>query len=230
MRAPTIQALRELQQAATGRIRLVTLAPELPGALAAIRWCVAHGMTVSLGHSDAEAAIARRAVDAGASAVTHVFNGMRPFHHRDALLVNVALTDARLTTMVIADGVHVGPPALQLLVRAKGASGVALVTDSIRHQGWDVMEKHGAYVTRSGALAGSRLTMIDAVRNAVELGGVSISDAVRMASEVPARLLGLQRSRGALEVGKCADLVMFNERFHVLTTIVNGSIVYQRGK
>ncbi len=229
MRAPTIQALRELQQAATGRIKLMTLAPELPGALATIRWSAAQRIVVSLGHSDADAASISCAVDAGVRAVTHVFNGMPPFHHRRPSLLDAALTDDRLTTMVILDGVHVSPSAFRLLVRAKSAERIALVTDSIEHQGWDVIKRHGAYYRRDGTLAGSSLTMMQAVRNAVRLGGVSLSDAVRMASEVPARLLGLQRSRGALEVGKRADLVTFNEQFQVLMTIVNGKIVYQRG-
>jgi N-acetylglucosamine-6-phosphate deacetylase len=227
MRAPTVRELQRLWRASRRRLRLVTLAPELPGALNAIRWCRARGVVVSLGHSDADAATARRAVDAGARAVTHVFNGMRPFHHRQPGLVDVALTDPRLTAMVIFDGVHVSAEAFRMLYRAKGAAGVALVTDSIRHQGWDVRPRAGAYYTRQGVLAGSHLTMLRAVRNAVLLGGAPVHDAVRMASEVPARVLGLQRSRGRLAAGSRADLVAFDGAFRVVRAVVGGKVVDQ---
>lgn len=229
MRRPTAGELTRLVRASHGRIRLVTIAPELPGAEAAIRWCCDRRITASLGHSEASAEIATRAVAAGASAVTHVFNGMPPFHHRRPTLLDVALMDERLTVMVILDGVHVSPSAFRLLVCAKGAHRVALVTDSIAHQGWDVVRRGGAYYRRDGTLAGSALRMIDAVRNAVEMGGVPLADAVRMASEVPARLLG-DGSRGRLAVGARADLVAFNKRFEVLMTIVNGNVVYRRNR
>ena len=131
--------------------------------------------------------------------------------------------------MVIADGVHVSPTALQLLFRAKGADRVALVTDSVRFQRktWGLLQRGGAYYDRHGTLAGSTLTMIQAVRNAVKLAEASLIDAVRMASEVPARLLG-DRSRGALEVGKRADVVAFDRNFRILLTLVDGRIVYDR--
>ena len=206
----------------------MTLAPELPGAAEAIRWCRRHGVVVSLGHSDADAASARRAVEAGARAVTHVFNAMRPLHHRETSLLDVALTERRLTTMVILDGVHVSPSAFRLLMRAKGPEEIALVTDSIRRAGWPVVRRQGAFYTTRGTLAGSDLTMMDAVHNAVTFAGLALTDAVRMASEVPARLLGL-RDRGALATGRRADLVAFDRRFRVLLTLVAGRVVFQRG-
>ena len=228
MRSATERKLNRLWRASRGCIRLMTLAPERQRALGAIRWCARHHIVASLGHSESSANTAQQAVAAGARAVTHVFNGMPPLHHRHPSLLDVALMDDRLKTMVILDGVHVSPSAFRLLVRAKGAERIALVTDSIAHQGWDVVKRGGAYYRRDGTLAGSALRMIDAVRNAVELGGVSLADAVTMATEVPAHLLG-DRTRGVLDIGKRADLVVFNEQFSVLMTIVNGNIVYQRG-
>ncbi len=228
MRRPTIAELAQLARAARSRVRLVTMAPELPGAVDAIRWCRRHGVTVSLGHSDADAAAATKAVDAGASTVTHVFNGMRPFHHRAPTLEDVALTDDRLTTMAILDGVHISPRAFRLLVRAKGAGRIALVTDSIRRQGWDVRKRRGAYYLSSGVLAGSSLTMMQAVKNAATFGGVSLAEAVRMASEVPARVLGVHRARGRIAMGCRADLVVFDRAYQVQLTVVGGQIVYQR--
>ena len=191
----------------------------------AIRWCRRRGIAASLGHSDDDGTATARAVKAGARAVTHVFNAMRPLHHRQPSLLGAALTEPRLTTMVILDGVHVSPAAFRLLLQAKGPERIALVTDSIRQQGGDVVARRGAYYTTSGTLAGSRLTMIDAVRNAVRFGGASVIDAARMASEVPARLLG-DRVRGSVSVGKRADLVVFDRQFHVQLTIVGGHVVY----
>ena len=227
MRHPTLPEIRRLTGAARGRLKLVTIAPELPGAAVAIRWLARHRVCVSLGHSVADEDAARWAVAAGARAVTHVFNGMPRLDPRRPSLLDAALADPRLTGMVIADGLHVGPAALRLLIRAKGPAGVALVTDNVGGAGWDLQRRRGAYYTRSGILAGSGLTMMRAVRNAVALGGASLADAVRMATGVPARLLGL-RDRGRLVVGARADLVAFDAKFRVRMTIVGGRIAYQR--
>jgi N-acetylglucosamine-6-phosphate deacetylase len=227
MRGPTVGELTRLHRAAAGRLRLVTLAPELRGAEEAIRWCAQHRIVVSLGHTEATAAEALQAMDAGATAVTHVFNGMTPFHHRDPHLLDIALTDRRLTAMVILDGVHVSAYAARLLVRAKGAGSVVLVTDSIRHEGWEVTRRRGAYYTKRGVLAGSGLTMIRAVRNAVASGGASLAEAVRMATETPARLLGVERSMGTLAVGRRADLVAFDAHFRVRLTLVGGRVAFE---
>lgn len=225
MRAPSMAELKALCHA--GPVRLITLAPELPRALEAIRWCRQHGVLASLGHSDAEALIAQQAVRAGATLVTHVFNGMRPFHHRTPTLADVALTEKRLTTMVIADGVHVSAAALRLLLRAKDPAHVALVTDSIRHQGWPVKRRGGAYylTARPATLAGSDLTLLQAVRRVVHTGGASLSEAVAMASTVPARLLG-RPQRGHLRVGAPANLTVFDDAFAPRLTMVDGRIVY----
>lgn len=226
MRRPAAAELARLSRAAGKALRLITLAPELHGAPEMIRWCRRHRIVASLGHSEATAAEALEAVDAGASAATHVFNGMRPFHHREPGLLDVALTNPRLTAMAILDGVHISAHAFRLLLRAKGPGGVALVTDSIRHEGWPVIRRRGAYYTARGVLAGSGLTMIRAVRNAVLSGGASVADAVRMASQTPARLLGLGRSLGALEVGRRADLVVFDAQYRVRLTLVRGRVVH----
>ncbi len=225
MRPPTAAELAALARA--GGVRLVTMAPELPGAARAIAWCRRRGIRVSLGHSVANDREARRAVEAGATAVTHVFNGMPPFHHRRPSLLDVALTEPRLTTMVIADGVHASPSAFRLLVRSKGADQVALVTDSIAAQGGKVVRRRGAFYTRRGTLAGSDLTMLRSVRNAVRWGGVELPDAIRMATEVPARLLGVHGQRGVLRVGARADVVVFDAAFHVRLTMVGGRVVYE---
>ena len=238
MRAPTVTELRRLREQSSGCLRMITLAPELAQAETAIRWCVRHRIVVSLGHSEATAMIAASAVDAGARAVTHVFNGMPPWHHRRPSLVDVALLDPRVITMVIADGIHVGPWALQMLMRAKDPERVALVTDSIRRAGWPVVKRQGAFYLpaprgarqagrRDGTLAGSDLGLLQAVCNMVRWTGVPVETAVRMASTVPARLLGL-RDRGAIAVGPRADLVAFDAGFRPVMTMVGGRVVYER--
>jgi len=229
LRPPTSRELRQLARWGDGRWKLVTIAPELPRGLEAIRWCARHGITVSLGHSDANASVTQRAIRAGARAVTHVFNGMRPLHHRDPGLLGEVLTDDQLTAMVILDGVHVDPVAFQMLLRCKGPSGVVLVTDSVRHQAAPRrVPKRRAFYTPAGALAGSRLSMIQAVENAMRFGGLSLTEAVHMGSLNPARLIGVAQARGTLEVGKRADVVVFDRRFRVVMTIVAGRIVYRR--
>jgi N-acetylglucosamine-6-phosphate deacetylase len=207
----------------------MTIAPELPRGIEAIRWCARHGITVSLGHSDASAEVTQRAITAGATTVTHVFNGMRPLHHRDPGLLGEVLTDDRLVAMVILDGAHVDPTAFQLLVRCKGPNGVALVTDSVRHQRHPKAARaKGAYYLKRGILAGSALTMMEAVRNATVFGKIPLPDAVRMASLNPARAIHEAHRLGSLEVGKRADLVVFDARFRVSMTLIAGAIVYQR--
>ena len=227
MRSPTARELEMLAEAGGKRLKLVTMAPELPGAIEAIRWWAKRRVSVSLGHSEATSERALRAVAAGARAVTHVFNGMPRFHHRRPSLLDVALTEPRLTAMVIADGIHISPLAFRLLVQAKGPDGVVLVTDSLRYQSGEAEARGGAYYTRRDLLAGSRLTMIQAVQNAVAFGQVSLMEAVRMATEIPARLVGLPM-RGTLEAGQRADLVGFDHNFRILLTIVGGRVVFSR--
>ena len=229
MRAPTSAEFRQLQPMAAS-IKLLTLAPELPGAFHAIQWCRRQGIAVSLGHTDADARTASLAFQAGAGLVTHVFNGMRPFHHREPGLLGAALLDRRVMAMVILDGAHVGQAAFELLLRCKGPKSIVLVSDSIRYQDPrpKVTERGGVFRTARGVLAGSGLTMIEAVRNAVKFAKISLLDAVQMASLNPARALGLDPVLGSLDIGKLADLVVFDRDFRITMTIVNGQLVYQR--
>ena len=201
-------------------VRLVTLAPDLAGAERAVATLVARGVLVALGHGAPSAEQVAACVDAGAAMVTHLFNAMPPFHHRDPGLAGAALTDDRLVVGLIADLVHVHPTALRLAFRAKGVDGVALVTDAVA----GTVGEHGGVRLADGTLAGSSLTMVEAVRNVVEAAGVDLATAVTAASTTPARLLGLA-DRGHLSVGARADVVALTDDLDVEAVWVGGERV-----
>ena len=192
-------------------VAVVTLGAEADGALDAIAALAARGVLVAVGHSAATYDEAVAAADAGARLVTHCFNAMPPLHHREPGLVGAALADPRLAVSLIADGVHVHPAVLTVALRAKGRGGVVLVTDSVA----------GPSRRPDGRLAGSKLTMSAAVRNAVERCGASLEDAVWAASTTPAALLGLA-DRGRIEPGSRADLVALDADLSVEATWVAG--------
>ena len=208
-------------------VRVVTLAPEQPGALDAVRQLVACGVVVSLGHSTASFEQATAAIDAGATLVTHCFNGMGPLHHREPGLVGAALSDPRVAACVIADLVHLHPAALATVLRAKGPERSVLVTDAVAWRagsvGREVRVSFDGHAPRlaDGTLAGSALTMGQAIRNVVSRCGASLADAVAAASTVPAEVLGL-RDRGAIEAGRRADLVALGPDLDVQDVWVGG--------
>jgi N-acetylglucosamine-6-phosphate deacetylase len=224
---PSTRSLREILGPASGGgrgIRTMTLAPELPGGSDLVAELVRSGVRVSLGHSRANASEARAAARAGASGATHLFNAMRPWHHREAGLAGFALTDAALFAEIIGDLVHVGPEAFELALRARGASGLCLVSDALRGAGTgcDRFGWHGReHVVRDGAafypaaqpgspprLAGSACSQLEMIRRLVSRGVVGLAEALTMASATPARALGLERELGELRPGLAADLLV----------------------
>ena len=213
-------------------VRVVTLAPEQPGAIQAVKLLTERGVVVSLGHSTATFEQATAAIDAGATLVTHCFNGMSPLHHREPGLVGAALSDARVAACVIADLVHLHPAAVTTVMRANGAARTVLVTDAVAwragsvgqavRMSFDANDPRGAAPRLAdGTLAGSALTMDQAVRNVVAHCGASLADAVAAASTVPAQVLGLH-DRGAIEGGRRADLVALGPDLHVESVWVGG--------
>jgi N-acetylglucosamine-6-phosphate deacetylase len=218
-------------------LRLMTLAPELPGALTRIRRLRDRGVQVSLGHTNATFEEFLAGVDAGAEMATHLYNAMSPFGHRAPGAIGAALTDERVTVGLIADGVHSHPASLRLAVRAKGADRVALVTDMMagagmppgRYQlgGQPVVVDDTASHLDDGTLAGAILTLDQAVRNAVRLAGVTPAQALRMATEIPARLMG-QTEGGRIVAGALGDLVLLDDNLHVVATIIGGEMTYRR--
>jgi N-acetylglucosamine-6-phosphate deacetylase len=226
-RDPDVELLERLL--AAGPVRLMTLAPELPGAGALVETLLRHEIAVSCGHSDATAQEANAAFDAGVRTVTHLFNAMRPFRHRDPGIAGAALARDDVVVQVILDGVHLAPETAGVVWRA--AEGrIALVTDAIagacltdgayRLAGLEIDIRDGVARGPSGALAGSTLTMIEAVRNLHELGA-SLAQAVSAATEVPARVLRLP-AVGRLAVGLPADVVVLTDELEIDRVLVDG--------
>ncbi|HEY2445655.1 MAG TPA: N-acetylglucosamine-6-phosphate deacetylase [Rhizomicrobium sp.] len=229
--APTIAIFERLWQAARGHVRMLTIAPELPGAMEVITEAARRDVCVSIGHSDAEMPIAQDAVKAGARHATHTFNAMRPLDHRDPGIIAEVLMDDRLTADMIVDGIHVAPPVVKLFMLAKGRDRAVLITDAISATGMpdgryqlgpiEVDVKDGK-CTSGGSLAGSVLTMDRAVRNVTQFAGWSLRDAVRAASLNPARAVGLASRRGVLAAGADADFIVLNSAGEVLKTVIRG--------
>jgi N-acetylglucosamine-6-phosphate deacetylase len=237
--APESAVLRRLLDAGGGRVRMMTLAPELPGALELIRALVDAGAVPSLGHSDASYEQARAAVAAGARSVTHVFNAMPALHHRSPGLLGAALDLPDLSGELICDGEHVSAPVMRLLWRAKGRDGMRLVTDAIEAAGMPDGQYHlgagrvrvsgGRATVKVGSsgesLAGSTLTMDAAVAGAVRWLGLELPEAVALASLNPARLLGLDDRLGTIAAGMDADLAVLDDQLRACGTLVGGEWV-----
>jgi len=228
---PSLELFDRFWQAARGRIRFLTMAPELEGAMELIAEADRRGVCVSLGHSDADFNTARAAVSAGARHATHGFNAMRPLDHRDPGIIGEMLTDSRLSADIIADGIHLDPAIVELFLKAKGTDSAVLITDATAATGMpegryrlgslEVEVKDGRCLSE-GRLAGSVLTMDRAVRNVMQFARWDLQQALRLASLNPARVARLT-GRGKLEAGARADVVVLTRSGDVKATIVRGS-------
>ncbi len=236
--APSVSAFARLHAAARGWLRMITIAPELPGALAVIRAARDRGVIVAAGHTDATAAVVGAAISAGVSHATHLFNGMRPLGHREPGPVG-ALLDARVSCEVIADGTHLDDAVVRLVFRAAGADRLVLVTDAMAAAGMadgpyrlgeldvlvadGVARLAGGAVGGAGAIAGSTATMDLVVRRAITAVGLDVSDVAAAASTTPARRLGLAGVAGSLRSGLAADVVLLDEDFRLSGVIARGA-------
>jgi len=222
------EATRVLERA-HGQLRMVTLAPELPGAPALLAELARRGIVAALGHSQADAEQVDAAVERGARHVTHLWNAMSGLHHRAPGLAGSALADDRLSCDLICDGVHVHPAAVRLAARAK-RDRLLLITDRVAagvgFGAGELVDDGSALRLRDGRLAGSRLTLDRAVANAVAFGAMTRLEAVAAASLRPARLLGIERERGTLRPGARADLVVLDAAGRAAETWLAGRRVY----
>ena len=235
---PDIELFAKMQEASGNNIRLVTLAPEKENGYELIAYLADNGVVASVGHSDATYGQMAEAVKAGATHVTHLFNGMRGMHHRDPGIAGAALLFDQLKIEMIADGIHVVPEMLDLSLRAKGTDGVILITDSMRAKclkngsydlgGQEVSVAEGKALLADGTLAGSILKMKDSLKNMMEFTGISLEEAVKLASENPARQLKIFDRKGSIAPGKEADLVVLDRNHEVAMAFCRGVASYTR--
>jgi N-acetylglucosamine-6-phosphate deacetylase len=221
LRAPTLDAVAGWSR--DSGVALVTLAPEVPGALEVIAALADRGVVVSLGHSGATVEEAESGIAAGATWVTHLFNGMVPFHHRRPGLPGVALTDDRVHVGLICDGVHVDRTAVALAQRALGAR-LTVVTDAVRALGLAAPTGDGVRLA-DGTLAGCDVGLDEAVRNLVAFSSCTTAEAVGAASAAPAAVLR-DGERGALRPGARADVALLTDDLHLVSTYVGGRLVH----
>jgi len=228
---PSAELLEKFVDAARGNAQILTIAPELLGAMPCIDAARKAGLVVAIGHTDANYEQARAAIARGAHHAVHVYNAMRPFSHRDSGVIGAVLTAPEVTAELIADGVHVDETAMRLLLQAKGAAGVILVSDGISATGmpdgkytlgtFAVTVSGGVCRNAEGKLAGSTLTLDRGLRNIVNLG-IPLADALRMLTLNPATLLGIEFKKGSLRAGADADLLLLDRQLNVTRVWTRG--------
>ncbi len=245
MLAPDVAVFERLRAAARGHLRVLTLAPELPGATGVITAAARAGVTVAVGHTDATAEVTAAAIDAGATHATHLFNAMRPLHHREPGAAGALLDSGKVSCEVIADGVHLHDVTLRLAARAAGPGRLVLVTDAMAAAGMPDgsyrlgslrvtvaggvarlaapagSQAPGGSLAAGGPIAGSTATMADVVRRAVA-AGLPVADVAAAASTNPARVLGIAGRTGAIRPGLAADLVACDDTFRPGAVMANG--------
>ncbi len=230
--APSVELFEKFWNAASGKVSVMTVAPELSGAPEMIKAAASRGVCISLGHSNATLAETQAGINAGARHATHTFNAMRPLDHREPGVLGTVLADVRVTADLIADGIHVHPEMVELFLRAKGIEGAVLITDAISATGMgDGKFKLGNFEVQvtgdrcefEGKLAGSVLTLDRAVRNITQFAAWPLQHAVRLATANPARVLG-RKDIGVLAPGARADLVVLSPHGEVQRTIVGGVV------
>ncbi len=228
--APTLKVFEQLWQAARGRIRMITIAPELDGAPEVIAEAAQRGVCVSLGHSDADFAATERGIEAGARHATHTFNAMRPLDHRSPGILGSVLTDPRVSADIIADGIHLDPVIVKLFAEAKGLEQTVLISDATSATGMpDGIYRLGSFevevrdgrCTVNGKLAGSVLTLDRAVRNLAQFAEWTLPQAIAAASLNPARAARI-KNKGVLAIGADADFVVLSPEGEVLQTFIAG--------
>ena len=234
---PSRELFDEIYNGSDGMLKLMTVAPELPGAIPLIKYVLSRGVRVALGHTDAGYEAARAAIGAGASHVTHLFNAMRTFHHRDPGIVGAVLEDPEVSVELIADLVHLSSTAIRLTYMLKPKDKVVCITDALAaelsegiHQIADreiLVKGDAAYLMDGKTLAGSVLTLDKALRNLVFDVGIPLEDALRFMTINPANILG-ERDLGEIKVGARADLTVLDKSLRVVAAFIDGVLIYRR--
>ncbi|WP_168188771.1 N-acetylglucosamine-6-phosphate deacetylase [Thermoflavimicrobium daqui] len=234
---PTLEQIEDIWKITGDQLKFVTIAPEISGALEAIKVLTNKGVICSIGHTDATLEDVNQAAQCGATHFTHLYNAMRGLHHREVGVVGAAFTKEEMTCEIIADFVHSHPKAVELAYRIKGRDKLLLISDGMRAVGMrdgkyelggqTVLVQKCIARLEDGTLAGSTLTLDRAVKNLIEGLQTPITDAIYMASTAPAQKLGISATKGSLEVGKDADLVILSNTFDVRLTMIQGKEVYR---
>jgi len=224
----------EMAAHADGLLKIITIAPEKAGSEAFIQHAVNKGVIVSLGHTNATYEEAKRAIDAGASRLTHTFNAMRSLNHREPGVLGAGLENKKVTCEMICDYVHLHPSTIRLIYAAKGADNCVMISDSGHAAGITVSQfevdgimryvKDGVVRLADGTIAGSAKTLKDGVQNLLR-DGVPMGDVAKMASFNPAKSIGLEKQIGSIQVGKMADLVILDAAYEVVNTLINGKFI-----
>ncbi|MCD6039064.1 MAG: nagA [Gammaproteobacteria bacterium] len=233
---PDIELFQRWQDKSAHVIKLVTLAPELADGMEFIRYLRKNNIIAAVGHSDATYAETLTAIAEGTIYATHLFNAMRGIHQREPGAVMAALLSEQISTELIVDGVHLHPAIVQLILKLKTKEKMIVATDAMRATclgdgiydlgGQNVKVKEGVATLAEGTLAGSTLTMPAAIKNLMRFTQCSLFDALKMATENPAKMLGIFHEQGSIALGKKADLVVLDEELNVVMTICTGKIVY----
>jgi N-acetylglucosamine-6-phosphate deacetylase len=236
LKMPSMELMAHWIKLGGGCIKQVTIAPELAGASQVIKYLAEQGITVSAGHTDASYEQMLKAFGEGVTVGTHTFNAMRGLHHREPGAVGALLTQKDIVCELIADGIHVHPGAMKLLIQCKGYDEVCLVSDAGPPAGLKSgtytmlgrtisVDESGKCLLPDGTIAGSAATMMLCLKNVVQLLDIPFDHALKMATLVPARLAGVEACKGSLKVGKDADLVAIDMEYNVVFSMVEGEIL-----
>lgn len=238
IRNPDLGWIKNLLKISSGKLKMVSLAPELDGAREVIKYLKSKKVKVAMGHSCASYEEAKSAIDDGASIATHLFNGMRDFHHREPGLVGASLVNGRVYCEIIYDRFHMHDAAAEIALKMKGYRRIILVSDSMRAGGLTdgeyelggqvVSVKDGEARLESGNIAGSTLSLREAVHNMVKYLDVPVNEAVRMASLNPAKALGFHKDIGSIEEGKRADLILFDKDINIKKVFSGGRELWKK--
>lgn len=233
---PSVEVFKKYQDASGDCVRIVTLAPEVEGSTELIKYLVSQNIVASIGHTNATYADVKKAVEAGATNLTHTYNAMKPLHHREVGTVGSGFLFDELNCECICDGIHVSGPAIQLLHKNKPADKMTLITDAMRAKhmpdgvselgGQVVIVKNGEARLENGTLAGSVLKMNNAVKNVMKFLNLSLEEVVKLASQNPAKNLGVFDQMGSIKEGKRADFVILDKDLNVVQTVRNGKVIY----
>lgn len=220
-----------------GKLKMMTIAPELKGAVEVIKGLRAKKIIASFGHSDADYEETQKGIKAGINHATHVFNAMRPLHHREPAGLAAVLMDESVSVQLISDGVHIHPVIIRLIIKLKGIKNIVLITDSMSSQGlpdgkyvydgWKYVSKTGVCRYKDGTLIGTALPLNKMIQRFIKFGNAPLCDAIQTATINPARVLGIDGRKGSLEEGKDADIVIMDKNLNVSTTIIGGKIAYE---